>query len=374
MAELVEEQASRLVAADTACARVDHDAQGVDVDDGGEVAQSRCRVLEATIGSDPGAQSVGGGDARADGLLPTRRDLSSREVERGEEQRRFRRRPHRPHGAIDEGLEQVGVRAMPEVDQRRLPEGATELVHRGHDEVGAEPCSVGRQVGVEAEMRAPRLVDDEDRVMCMCDGDQCGHIGAGSEVRRRHDDGGARVRSRGERSVESLGSQGVRDAEAVVDIGCDEGRLESGERQRVDDRRVHAALGDKRRAQSGDGETGDEISLARAVGQKPGAACAPGVRGECERGVERVVGTDVDSLDHSLDVELEGALAEVVGHERLGRGAALVPGDPPPDVVGLDERTQCVDIGGGVLTVTVERSPRNAHAHILARTMTPSDD
>ena len=59
MAEVVEQQATCFVSADTAAAGVDDDAQGVDVDDRREGAQTISRVAEAAVGGDALAKASG---------------------------------------------------------------------------------------------------------------------------------------------------------------------------------------------------------------------------------------------------------------------------------------------------------------------------
>ena len=63
---------------------------------------------------------------------------------------------------VDERLEPLGEWALSEMQQGGLGQAPTELVCARHHQIGALCERVGRQVGMEAEVRAPRLVDDED--------------------------------------------------------------------------------------------------------------------------------------------------------------------------------------------------------------------
>ena len=89
-------------------------------------------------------------------------------------------------------VEQV---AVPEVDHRRLGEAADDLVGARDDEVGAQRQRVPRQVVVEGEVRAPRLVDDQRHAVRVRHLGQRGHVGHRAEVGGRDDRGARRRRA-----------------------------------------------------------------------------------------------------------------------------------------------------------------------------------
>ena len=199
-------------------------------------------------------------------------------VERRHEQRGRRRRLHGAEGAVEQRLETVGEVAVAQVQHRRLGERAGELVGGRDDQVGAEPQRVDRQLGVEAEVRPPCLVDDERDTVAVRDVGERGDVGDGAEVRRRDDVGGDGVRVRGQGRVERGRRDAVGDAELGIDARVDEGGVEPGKGEPVDDRRVHRPLQDDALAEAAQGQARDQVALAGAVGEEPGALAAPRLR------------------------------------------------------------------------------------------------
>ena len=299
-------------------------------------------------------------------------DLPPGKVEGGEQQCRLRRRLQRAERPDHEGLQFLGKGTVPEVEERGLSQRSTELVHRGDHQVGAESSGVGGKPGVKAEVGTPSLVDDECGVVPVGDVSKCGHVGAGTEVRRSHDQCGAGVRVGGECGVESLRGDTVCDPEVGVEVGRDECGDHSRHGETVDDGGVHAALRDERAAEACHGQARREVALAGTVGEKPGAARTPGLGRELQRSVLGVVRADVDALDHRLDVQGQHALPDVAGQEPLGERAALMARNPPSRVVGVDERLQRIDVGGGVLTRAVEGGEVDGHAVIFADRRAPA--
>ena len=96
----------------------------------------------------------------------------------------------------------------PEVQHRRLGQAADDLVGRGDDEVGAAGERVWRQLGVEVQVGAPGLVDDQRHAALVGDLGQPGDVGAGAEVGRRDDHRPDRARRR--RPAPSPATSGVR--------------------------------------------------------------------------------------------------------------------------------------------------------------------
>ena len=134
--------------------------------------------------------------------------------------------------------------AVGDVQHRALRERADDLVRRREHRVGAQGERAGRQVGVEAEVRAPCLVDDERRRPRRGDLGAARDVGDHAVVRRRDEEHGTRVRRRLERPRERLGRDAVGHAQLGVVLGRDERRHAAAEDEPVDDRRVRVALRD----------------------------------------------------------------------------------------------------------------------------------
>ena len=109
-------------------------------------------------------------------------------VERERQQRAGAGRLEQGHHAVDDVLvDQLGVA---EVDDRGLGEAADDLVRRGDHQVRAGLERALRQLGREAKVRAPRLVDDQRHAAPVRD------LGRAPRRRRRRRSRWARRRSR----------------------------------------------------------------------------------------------------------------------------------------------------------------------------------
>src|SRR6185369_559363 len=132
--------------------------------------------------------------------------------------------------------------------------------------------------------------------------------------------------------------------------GGDPRRQAAGQHEAVDHAGVRVALGDDRRAERGEREAERVVALGGAVGEKPRAGGAVGLRRELLRSLERRrLRAEVDAVDVLRDVELErlpadrGADAEVGSRPRLV--ARDVEAGRPAEAVGDDR----VEIWGGGL-------------------------
>ena len=85
-------------------------------------------------------------------------------------------------GAVDQGFEHIGVRTVGEVEHGRLGEAAAEFVGAGDDQVRALGQGVGGDVGVEAEVGGPGLVDDEQDAVLVGDLGEGGDVGDRAKV------------------------------------------------------------------------------------------------------------------------------------------------------------------------------------------------
>ena len=123
---------------------------------------------------------------------------------------------------------------MPEVQHGRLREAADDLVRAGDHQVGARRQRVLGQLLVEGQVRAPRLVHDQRHAVAVRDRGQRAHVGHGAEVRRRDHPSADRSGRGGERALERLRGDGVRDPELGVELRRDERGAQPRQHERVD--------------------------------------------------------------------------------------------------------------------------------------------
>ena len=235
-------------------------------------------------------------------------------------------RAHEPHRAGDRvGVDAAGRR---DVEHRRLRERADDLVRRGQHGVGALLERGRRQVGVEAEVRAPRLVDHQRHARGVRDLGAAGDVGGHPVVGRRDDPGGARVRRRRPATAcERLRRDAVRHAQLLAVLGRDVARAAAGEHEPVDHRRVRVALHDQRRAERGEREAERVVALAGAVGEEPRARRAVRLGRELLGALERRrLRPEVDPVDVLRDVEHQRVLADRRAQPGVGARARLVAG------------------------------------------------
>ena len=276
------------------------------------------------------------------------RDLAARRVERREQQRGRRGRAQEPHRATDRA--DVDALAVDDVQHRALRERSDDLVRRREHRVRAQGRRAGRQVGMEAEVRAPCLIDDERHARRVADLGAAGDVGDHAVVRRRDEEDGTRVRGLLQRPGDRRGRDPVGHAQLEVVLGSDERRDAAAEDEPVDDRRVRVALRDDLATERRQREAHRVVALGRAVREEPGAADAVGLGGEQLRAlVGRRRGPDVDALEVLADVERQRPVAEREAQPGVGADAALVAGDVeapgPPERVSDDG----VEVGRGRL-------------------------
>jgi hypothetical protein len=200
-------------------------------------------------------------------------------------------------------------------------------VRAGDDDVGAGGERVLGQARVEAQVRAPGLVDDEHDAAVVADLREPAHVSGGAEVGRAHDEGRGRAGCAVQRVGEVVGVHAVGDSQVLVDARHHERRLQAAEHEAVDRAGVHVALDDDLRAGPRQRQADRVAGLAGAVDEKPGAPGAPGRGGGPLRRLQRrLAAAEVDAVYARRYVERE-PLAER-GRELLARaGSALVAGD-----------------------------------------------
>ena len=192
-----------LVARAARAAHVEHDPQrvvaghphaadqrGVDERDAGDRLELRARDLDRL-------------ERLVQELLAVQRELAARAVERRDQQRRRARRAQQPQRARHRAG--VDAAAVADVQHRALGQRAGDLVRAREHRVGALRQRGRRQRLVEAEVRAPRLVDDERHAGAVRDLGAAGDVGGHAVVGRRDDERGPRVGRRGSAASSAAG-------------------------------------------------------------------------------------------------------------------------------------------------------------------------
>ena len=240
---------------------VDGQAERIDVDDvrGAEEVGREQPVVPRPLDLGAGVPDVR--ERLRDRVLGVD-EIAAGDVDRGHEVRVLARRGRHHERSGECRFEAVGELGVAEVEERGLRERAGELVGAHDDDVGAERDRGGRKVGVEAEVRTPGRVDDEDRAGLV------GHLGEGCDVGDRTEvargdevDGRDRLRVAADRVAQRIGGDAVGDAVDLIDVGGDEARVESGEDDAVDEARMGAALRDDARAEGADGQRRHPVAL-----------------------------------------------------------------------------------------------------------------
>ncbi len=177
----------------------------------------------------------------------------------------------------------------------------------------------GGSDGVEVQVGAPGLVDDQRHAALVGDLGEAGDVGAGAEVGRRDDHRRDRVRGLVQRGGERVRGEAVGDPELGVELRRDECRVHPVEDQPVDHRGVDVALDDDALAVVGERHAGAVVALRGAVDQEPGPLRPPGLGGQQLGLLEgRRFGPEVDPLGDRGDVVAQAGLADQLEHRRVG--------------------------------------------------------
>ena len=253
-------------------------------------------------------------------------------------------------GHLDHALEAGEVQALAAGQEHgRLRDAADELV-RAHDAgVGAGGHGVDGQLGAEAKVRTPRLVDDERDAGGVRERRRCaGRSAREPVVGRRGDEQRLGLGVRPER-LGRLGDGDVeRDAPQRVDGGLDVHRHGAREDQRREQGLVGVARHDHGVAGSGEAEDQRVHPAGRAVDEEVTAVGAPGLGGVLLGEVDQAGGLArvLDGAGHG-EVDLEAgraeqlaelgrrSLAQLVAGGVEGREAAATVGEDGVEVRGL---------------------------------------
>jgi hypothetical protein len=111
-----EQELSGLVAADSAAAGVDHDAQRVQCHHARGREEAGGQLLEASGGAHAPAQRFGCVEGAIDSRLAVHGEAPARDVERQRQQRTRAGRLKRAERAVDQGLQSLAEPAMAELD------------------------------------------------------------------------------------------------------------------------------------------------------------------------------------------------------------------------------------------------------------------
>jgi hypothetical protein len=159
------------------------------------------------------------------------------------------------------------------VDQARLLQAAGELVRRLNADVGARAhCALG-QVGMEAQVPAPRLVDDDHRVVrrSVHGADDRARVGREALIGRGRVEDGERLRISREGIEHAIGARRQHGLEARLVGRGQEAEVQPEGLDRVDDRVVDVARHEHERVAALEGER-----LPRAPGRAGSTACTNG--------------------------------------------------------------------------------------------------
>ena len=258
-------------------------------------------------------------------LLAVQRELAARRVERRDQQRRGAGRAQQPQRAGDRA--DVDAAAAGDVQHRALRQRAGDLVGAGEHRVGALRERGRRQLVVEAEVRAPRLVDHQRHPGGVRDLRHRGDVGRHAVVGRRHDERGARVGGVAQPPLERGGRDAVGDPELGVVLGGDEARDPAAQNEPVDDRRVRVALGDDPRAERRQRQAQRVVALRRPVGEEERPLGAERLRGQALRALVRRRGRpEVDPVDVLRHVGGQRVDADRLAQAGSAPGPPLWPG------------------------------------------------
>ena len=171
---------------------------------------------QAVDGGQPLARLAHGGDRVAEQRLAVALEERPRRVGAGQD----RARRAGGGGGLHAGVEARRVQPLgAREQQRRLAPGRQRLVRADDQRVRAELERVPRQVGVEAEVRRPRRVDDERDVVLVGRGREAGDVADRADVRRVAHEHGPRVGVPGERVRHGRGRDAERQPAGGVDLG-----------------------------------------------------------------------------------------------------------------------------------------------------------
>ena len=291
---------------------------------------------------------------------------AARGVERAREERARARRFDQADAAVDDRL--LDQLAGSQVEHRRLCEAADDLVGRGDDQVGALAERVGGQVGVEAQVGAPGLVDGQRHAVAVGDRGQPTYVGAGAEVGGRDDHRPDRAGRRRERLLQRVRRQAVGDAELGIELRRCEGRPHTAEDEAVDHRGVDVALHDHGLAGVRERQADRVVPLRCAVDQEPGPVRLPGLGRQLLRPFERSrPGADVDAFGDRGDVVAQAQIANQLTQRRVGAHPALVARDLETARIAGRVGEQRVDVGGRLLAVSRHRTSLRPPARRFAR-------
>jgi hypothetical protein len=330
------------VAAVAALAQVDDDAHRVPGDDAGPAAAGRGNHRAPGDLGDSLAHRGAPAQRVVDQLAATGDELPPGPVQRGEQQRARGRRAHEPHRPGE--LDAVDPAAVGDVQDRALGQRAGDLVRGGEHRVGALGERQRGHVGMEAEVRPPRLIDHERGAGGVGDLGAGGDVGGGAVVRRGDDERGQGAGGAVKRPGQRVRGDAQRHAELLVVLRRGELGAPAAEHQAVDHRGVRVALHDHR-AVAGQREAEGVVALGRAVGEKP-ALRRPIGAGRQQLGA--VVGrrrlADVDALDVLGHVVGERAGAEQRDQLGVRAGAPLVPGHVEAGRLARDIRRDGLEV------------------------------
>ena len=279
-------------------------------------------------------QPFAGGVRRSDGFgeqhAPVALEQSPGGVDAGEDRTGRTRRRRRLHAGIEPG----GVDAFgPGQHQSGLAPGGQCLVCAGHHRVCAALQRMRRQIGVEAEVRRPRGIDDQGHAMCMGGLRQPPHIPHGADVGGIADEDGQCLRVLGEGGRHRLWRNTEGQSGRGVHLGADPYRGQSGEHESDEQRTVQRAAHDHRAAIAPDGQREGLIGVGGTAGGETADVGSPQSGGP-RLGLGKDTGGQLHRVQSPVEWHVAGdhiaheVVTLLVARDRERRGGRLLEPQP----------------------------------------------
>jgi len=333
-----------LEAADAEGAHVDRQRQRVQLERGPRPDDLAAHELQAADAVDRPAHPLRPLQRRPEQVVTVLHHLPAPAVEGGVDQRRRAGRAQQ----VLARRQDLGVDAVArEVEAGALLDRGPHLVHARHDEVRARVHAPLGQVGVEGQVRAPRLVDDERHAELVADGRDARDVRAGAPV-----GGGDEQHPLGagvglQRGPDVVGLRRVRQVALRVELRVHPDRPDAGDDHARDHGLVRVAGDQQLLARPGDGDHRALDGQRAAARGEEGVVRAHGVRHELLRpGHDALRLAAVVEAVEREDVRGEHLLAQHREHARVDAPALLVPGRAEDDVASAVEGLDGLQDGG----------------------------
>ena len=320
----------------------DRDLGRIEIEDAGAAFELFAEAVHARDLVEPQAGLVGDLDRARKQRRTFERHLPARDVERGDQHEVGRGRQEE----LVDGLETVELDAVPlHVQHRRLRHGAEHLVRRVDAHVGAGLHRRQRQRGVEVEVRAPGLVDEQRDVVLVRDRRDRLEVGRDAVVRRGDDVDRLDVGLALDRRAHRRRGDRVIHVQRLVDLGLHPDGRGAGHDQAAHRALVRVARQRQLVARIERGHHHALVAAGRAVDQEERLLRAEALGGELLRFDQRLFGLQqvVEPADLG-EVDRQHVVADEIAEGALHPDALLVPGRVERDDAGVDVVEQDLEV------------------------------